>query len=99
MGQQLQNEFSEVDFTEEEQDIIFATFTDQQLQVLQNFRAQSARRILELEFQGESSANELREHAYQRGRIELVGDLLTEVAAARQRLSELEDSLNNLTKD
>lgn len=99
MAQRLDNEFTEIDFTDDEQDAIFASFSDRQLQVLQNYRAAAARYNIARIFSEEKDVQkELREHAYQLGRMEVVGEIVSEVAAARLRISQREEFLQNASK-
>jgi hypothetical protein len=86
MAQVQHNEFTEIAFSEEAEEIIRRSFTPAQLQFLQNFRAAAARNILNIVFgAGEDQVRNIHEHAYQRGKIDLISELLSDVAASQQR--------------
>lgn len=94
MAQLLPNKFTQIAFTAEEEEEIRRTFTAPQLQFLQNFRAASATAILDLTFgAGEDLAKATQEHAYQRGRIDVLTELIDDVAATQLRA--LEDERNS----
>jgi hypothetical protein len=96
MAQVQPNEFTFIDFQPEEEASVLLSFTEAQLQFLQNFRASAASNVITMEFDPSSDSiqKSIREHAYQRGRIDLVGDVFAAVSAARQALSESDDSPN-----
>lgn len=94
MAQVLPNKFTQIEFSAEEEDQIRCTFTATQLQFLQNFRAAAAASILDLTFgAGEDLAKATQEHAYQRGRIDVLTELIDDVAASQLRA--LEDERNS----
>lgn len=96
MAQVLHNDFTEIEFTEEEEREIGASFTERQLQLLQNFRARAAGEVLNLVFEaGPEQDKSIREHAYQRGRMDVVGEVISFVADARQRPAPSADSSND----
>jgi len=94
MAQPLPNEFTFIEMDADEEASVVLSFTQAQLQFLQNYRSRAATQILTMEFEPNSDSlqKSIREHAYQRGRIELVGDVFEAVAAARQALSDSDDS-------
>lgn len=93
MAQVQHNEFTQIDFTEDEEELIRNSFSAAQLQFLQNFRAAAARTCLEITFEaGADLATGAREHAYQRGRIDVITELLSDVAASQQRVLDQQDS-------
>jgi hypothetical protein len=90
MAQVQPNEFTFIDFSLEEENAIIMSFTEAQLQFLQNFRSTAARNVISMEFDPSSDflQKSIREQAYQRGRIDLVGDVFEAVSAARQAASQ-----------
>lgn len=88
MAQLLPNEFTEIQLSEREELEAFASFTDMQLAVLRNFSAAAARQLLGLVFSGPGAEDAIREHAYHRGKVDLVSSILSNVGESRQQLAE-----------
>lgn len=97
MAQVLPNEFTQIEFSDKERLMVLLSFTEQQIQYLQNYRGAAAQASLFLVFgdDGESDAKSIREHAYQRGRIDLIGDVVSDIASARERTSEEDSNLDS----
>lgn len=91
MAQVQHNKFTEIAFTAEEEELIRRSFTATQLQFLQNFRSAAAHVIVELTIGSGSAAEQstsIQEHVYQRGKVDLISELLDDIAASQQRADD-----------
>lgn len=89
MAQVQHNKFTEVAFTAEEEELIRRSFTATQLQFLQNFRAAAALTMVEITLgAGDDQVLNIQEHVYQRGKVDLISELLDDIAASQQRADD-----------
>jgi len=100
MAQQQPNEFTYTEFSDAELNDVLLSFTEAQLWYLQNHRSAAALTNVKMVFEPDDTQlqKNIREQAYQLGRIELITDVFEDVAAARRAAAEAQADAASSTK-